>query len=196
MRLPSGDQLKPVTPSFDVRDLLRLAAIEMQYVDLWPGLFVAGRRAARRQEGDRRTVRRPLRLRFAALAEGDLSRGSRAVGRNEPEVRAHLVLVAERRVALAGLALGCSHALTPYTMSEPLGEMAAPPTFLSAIMSSIVIGRLADCAAAACVIAVPASEASTKATAVVLRAREHRAVLLERCLCGALERATRYGRRY
>ena len=86
-----------------VRDLLGLAAIEMEDVDFGSRLLFASGGTARREECDRGSIGRPLRLRFTALAEGDLSRRSRAIDRNNPEMRADVVLVAEGRVTLDGV---------------------------------------------------------------------------------------------
>ena len=95
-----------------IGELLRLTTFEAQQVNLRTWLFVARHRAARRQEGDHRAVRRPLRLRFTALTEGDLSCRSRSVCRDEPEMRAHLVFVAARRVAFGRVGVRmfpCAH---------------------------------------------------------------------------------------
>src|SRR4029077_6358787 len=91
---------------FRARDFLCLPTVDAQDMNFGTWAFIARGRSARGQKRDRRAVRRPLRLRLSALAESELARWTRPVRRNEPEVCANVVLVAECRVALGGSGIG------------------------------------------------------------------------------------------
>ena len=76
-----------------------LSTISIQQPELRTWSVVTVRRAARADERDQRTVRRPLRLRLTTLAERELTRRT-ARERHDPDVRAAIVFVTQRAVTL------------------------------------------------------------------------------------------------